>query len=135
MEIVGTVISTENNEATVAVRRVSACGENCANCKAGCETSTAVSTVENTVGAVAGDLVKIESDSAGVLRAAVILYIVPVLVAIISAVIAFSSNMRDIFAVALCVASFFASFFVIKAFEKKITPKSYITRVFGKEVK
>ena len=67
--------------------------------------------------------------------AAVILNIVPVLVAIISAVIAFSTNMRDIFAVALCVASFFASFFVIKAFEKKITPKSYITRVFGKEVK
>lgn len=135
MEIVGTVISTESDTATVAVKRVSACGENCANCKGVCESTTVTSVVQNNIGATAGDLVKIESDSAQVLRAAVILYIVPVLVAVISAVVAFGSNLPDVFAIILCVAMFFASFLVIKAFEKKIAPKSYITKVFGKEVK
>ena len=133
MEIVGTVIDTKNNQATVSVRRVSACGENCANCKCACEATTAVSVVENSVGAAVGDIVKIRSDSSAVLRAALILYIVPVLVAIISAVI--GSSFSAVCGIVLCVAMFFVSFFVIKLFEKKITPKSYITKVLGKEVK
>ena len=133
MEIVGTVINTEGNKATVSVRRVSACGENCANCKCACEATTAVSVVENPIGAAVGDIVKIESDSTAVLRAALILYIVPVLVAIISAVI--GSSFSAVCGIVLCVAMFFVSFFVIKLFEKKITPKSYITKVLGKEVK
>jgi sigma-E factor negative regulatory protein RseC len=133
MEQIGEVVELRGREALVRIQRTSACGENCANCKCACEATTAVSVVENSVGAAVGDIVKIQSDSSAVLRAALILYIVPVLVAIISAVI--GSSFSVICGIVFCVAMFFVSFFVIKLFEKKITPKSYITKVLGKEVK
>ena len=135
MEIVGTVIEADNNTAKVRVKRVSACGENCGNCKGMCETTTAVSVVQNTVGAQVGDMVKIESDSVAVLRAAVVLYIVPVVVAIMTAVVAYGVNLSDVSVAAFSVVAFLVCFVVIKCFEKRLTPKSYITKVFGKEVK
>ncbi len=135
MDIVGTVISVDKNMATVAVKRVSACGENCANCRGACETTTAVSVAENRAGAVVGDTVKIESDSASVIRAAVVLYILPVLAAILAAVVCYGIELSDLWAIGVSVAVFFASFFIIKLFEKKLAPKSYITKILGKGVK
>jgi len=135
MEIVGTVVSVKENTATVAVKRVSACGENCANCKGACETTTAVSVVENTIGAAVGDTVKIESDSFGVLRAAAVLYIVPVVVTILAAVVAYACGLSDVLSTVLSVAAFFICFTIIKIFEKKLVPKSCITKVLGRSVK
>lgn len=135
MDIVGTVISVDKNMATVAVKRVSACGENCANCHGACETTTAVSVAENRAGAVVGDTVKIESDSASVIRAAVVLYILPVLAAIAAAVVCYGIELSDLWAIGVSVAVFFVSFFVIKIFEKKLAPKAYVTKILGKGVK
>ena len=132
MEIVGTVISVNDKRATVAVKRVSACGENCANCKGSCVSTTATSVVENNIGAKVGDTVKIESDTNSVIRAAIALYMVPVLIAIFAAVIAYSVNLSNLFVILLSGVAFFASFFVVKLFEKRLTPKSYITKVLGK---
>ena len=135
MDIVGTVISVNENMATVSVKRVSACGENCANCKGACEVTTAVSVAENRAGAAVGDTVKIESDSESVIRAAVVLYIVPVLVAIVAAVVCYGMELSDLWAIGVSVLVFFVSFFVIKIFEKKLAPKAYITKILGKGVK
>ena len=129
MEVVGTVISVDKNLATISVRRTSACGENCANCKSVCQGTTVQSSAENTVGARVGDVVKVESSTKDVLRAAVVLYIVPVLVAIIVAIISYGNNANDIFMILASVISFFASFVFLKRFEKKLTPKSYITKI------
>ncbi|MBO5734282.1 MAG: SoxR reducing system RseC family protein [Clostridia bacterium] len=135
MDIIGTVISVDKDKAVVGVKRASACGENCANCHGGCETTTATAVVQNTVGAGIGDMVKIQSDSGAVIKAAVVLYMLPVLVAIIAAVVAYCFGLGSILTVFIWVVAFFASFFVIKRFEKRLAPKSYITKVLGKGVK
>lgn len=134
MEIVGTVISVKNNKAIVAVRRVSACGENCGNCKGACEATTATSVAENLVGACVGDMVKIESESSAVIRAALVLYMVPVLITIMVAALFYGLGFHNLYVILFSVIAFFASFFIIKCFDKKLAPKSYITKVLGKGV-
>lgn len=129
MEIVGTVISVNKNKATVSVKRVSACGENCANCKGVCETTHTTSVAENTAGAHVGDLVKIESESGAVIRAALILYMLPIIITILVAALFYAIKLSDIFIVLFSVMAFFASFFVVKCFDEKIAPKSYITKI------
>ena len=135
MEIIGTVVSIKENIATVKVKRASSCGENCANCASVCETTQVMSDAYNIAGAKIGDTVKIESKSTDVLRAVVALYMLPVLVAILSAIVAYGNKLSDIFVILISVISFFASFFVIKCFEKRLTPKSYITKIISKGVK
>lgn len=129
MEIVGTVISVDKNLAVISVKRTSACGENCANCKSVCQATTVQATAENKAGARVGDIVKVESSTKDVLRAAVVLYILPVLVAIIAAVISYAYKLGDIIAILISVISFFVSFIFTKCFEKNLTPKSYITKI------
>lgn len=135
MEIIGTVISVDKDMATVSVRRVSACGENCANCHGACQTTTAVATVKNTTGAVVGDVVKVECDSVSVIRAAMFLYMLPVLAAVLIAAITYSTGLSDILTLVLSVVGFFGCFAIVKRFEKHIAPKSFITKVLGKDVK
>ena len=135
MEIIGTVISTHKDKATVAVKRVSACGENCANCKGVCETTTATAVAQNSVGATVGDVVKVESESASVIRAALVLYMVPVAVTILVAALTYGINLSNLFVILFSVIAFFASFFVIKCFDKSLVPKSYVTKILGKGVK
>ena len=135
MEIIGTVISTHKDKATVAVKRVSACGENCANCKGVCETTTATAVAENTVGAAVGDVVKVESESAAVIRAALVLYMVPVAVTILVSAFTYGINLSNLFVILFSVMAFFASFFVIKYFDNSLAPKSYVTKILGKGVK
>ena len=135
MESIGVVISTDNKKATVMVKRASACGENCAHCKGSCKPTTAQAIVENTIGAHIGDTVKIESNTTDIVRAAFFLYMLPVLVAIVSSVVAYGVKMNDIFVILISVATFFVSFVIIKRFEKKLTPKSYITKIIAKGVK
>jgi len=132
MEIVGTVIAINGNDAVVSVKRVSACGENCANCGGACETTKTTTVVKNTAGAHIGDIVKIESDSAKVIRAAVVLYIVPVVVTILIAALVFGLGFSDLYVFIFATVGFFTSFLGIKFFEKKLTPESYITKVIKK---
>lgn len=132
MEIVGTVIAIDGENATVSVKRVSACGENCANCKGACETTKTTAVVKNSAGACIGDVVKIESESSQVIRAAVVLYIVPVVVTILVAALVFGLGFSDLYVFIFAALGFFTSFLGIKFFEKKITPESYITKVIKK---
>ncbi len=132
MEIIGTVIKVDGNCATVSVKRASACGENCAHCKGACEETKMTAKAENTAEAAVGDIVKIESHSGAVVRAAVVLYLVPVVVTILVAAALYGMGVRDLFVMLFSVLAFFASFFIIKCFDKKIAPKSYITKVIKK---
>lgn len=134
MEIIGTVIAVDKDKATVKVRRVSACGENCANCKGVCETTSATTVAENMVEAQVGDMVKIESESSAVIRAALILYMVPIAVTILLAAFFYGLGFDNLYVIIFSVVGFFASFFAIKCFDKKLVPKSYITKVLGKDV-
>ena len=70
----------DDGTALVAHLRQSACSGDCHKC-AGCGavSQEMLLKVENTIGAKTGDMVRIESESAPVLRAAAILYLIPVL--------------------------------------------------------
>lgn len=73
----------DDGRAEVAVRRQSACGHDCSKCGGGCSelmvSSTVSVTAANPVRAMPGDMVRVESDTGGVLKAAVVVYLVPFL--------------------------------------------------------
>ena len=68
----------ENGTATVFVIRESACSGDCHKCSGcGAAKETIVLTAVNPIGAARGDLVKVESETAPVLKAAAVLYMLP----------------------------------------------------------
>ena len=73
----------DNGTAEVAVKRQSACAHDCSKCSGGCSEMMVRSTVSvvaaNGVGAMPGDMVRVESSSGGILKAAVVVYLVPFL--------------------------------------------------------
>ncbi len=73
----------DNGTAEVAVKRQSACGHDCSKCGGGCSELMVSSTVSvmaaNPVRAMPGDMVRVESSTGGVLKAAVVVYLVPFL--------------------------------------------------------
>ena len=72
-----------DGRAEVAVKRQSACGHDCSKCGGGCAELAVLPTVvvkaENPVRAMAGDMVTVESSSGRVLGAAMVVYLVPVI--------------------------------------------------------
>lgn len=72
-----------DGRAEVAVRRQSACGHDCSKCGGGCSELMVSSTVAvmaaNPVRAMPGDTVRVESATGGILKAAVVVYLVPFL--------------------------------------------------------
>lgn len=70
-----------NGTAEVAVKRQSACGHDCSKCGGGCSELMVSSTVSvvaaNPVRAMPGDMVRVESSTGGILKAAVVVYLVP----------------------------------------------------------
>ena len=64
--------------ALVSHTRLSACSGDCHKCSGcGAAKETMLLTADNPIGAQIGDLVKIQSESAPVLKAAVVLYVLP----------------------------------------------------------
>jgi len=128
MEQVGTVSCVNGSFATVTVNRTTSCGENCAHCKGGCTPTTVSCEAKNSAGAKIGDVVRIETNTKKVLGAAFFLYMFPLLVSIVSA-IAVSGFLKNSSSVLVACAAFLLSFCVIKRFEKRIVPVSYITKI------
>jgi len=77
MRETGIVKSIDGELCTCSVKRKSACGENCASCKAACSSREHTFVAKNIVGAVAGDTVIIEMGTKRVLYSAFLVYILP----------------------------------------------------------
>lgn len=77
-----TVIEVTGGKARIQVKRVSACAHNCEQCGGGCSEmmkSAPVSVLaKNPLGAKPGDRVIIASDSGSILGAAVLVYLLPI---------------------------------------------------------
>ncbi|SHK13779.1 positive regulator of sigma(E), RseC/MucC [Geosporobacter subterraneus DSM 17957] len=73
------VVEVKGNLAKVEVRRVSACGENCANCKGGCAPTNIYIEVINSIGAKQGEYVEIEMSTRTFLAAVLITYGLPLI--------------------------------------------------------
>lgn len=76
----GIVTEVTGDICRVSVKRKSACGENCASCKATCSAREHICEAINSVGAKVGDRVVLETDSKKVLKSAFLVYILPILV-------------------------------------------------------
>ena len=70
--------TNDNGTAMVLVVRESACSGDCHKCSGcGAAKESILLTANNPIGAITGDLVKIQSETAPVLKAAVVLYMLP----------------------------------------------------------
>ena len=70
--------TTDDGTAAVIHIRESACSGDCHKCSGcGAAKETVIFTADNSLGAAPGDLVKVESSTAPVLKAAVVLYVLP----------------------------------------------------------
>ena len=79
MREVGVVESINKNTAVVCVKRSTACGDSCATCSAQCNQKGNKITVLNKIGAMPGDMVRIEMQTSTVLKSAFMVYILPLL--------------------------------------------------------
>lgn len=77
MRETGIVKSTDGEFCTCTTKRKSACGENCATCKATCSSREHTFVAKNAAGAKAGDTVVIELATSSVLKSAFLVYILP----------------------------------------------------------
>ena len=92
--------------AEVVVTRATACGSNCASCEA-CVFQNELKTVaRNLVGARPGQRVLIESKSSHVYSAILLVYIVPILLAVLSCFTAYAAGATE----GICVACTFLGF-------------------------
>ena len=99
----GFVKSVSGELCEVIVKRKSACGENCASCKAGCEAKEHLCIAKNLVGAKVGDKVFLEMDSKKVLKSAFLVYILPILAFLTVFVVAGEQGLNESMS-ALCAA-------------------------------
>lgn len=79
MNQTGRVVSLNGDMATVQIQRVTSCGDNCASCKGGCSPTQMFVEAENSVNASVGQYVKLKTETKTVMKAAFLVYIVPLL--------------------------------------------------------
>lgn len=73
------VVELNGNMARVIVKRISACGENCASCKAGCAVPETYVDAVNEIKAAAGQYVEIETQTKVVFSAIFLNYVLPLI--------------------------------------------------------
>ena len=96
----------DEERAEVVVTRATACGSNCASCEA-CIFQNELKTVaRNLIGARPGQRVLIESKSSHVYGAILLVYIVPILLAVLACFIAYAAGASE----GICVLCTFLGF-------------------------
>jgi sigma-E factor negative regulatory protein RseC len=129
MQQAGRVIDVTEEIARVEVKRASACGENCAMCKGGCMPTKHIATVSNALGAKPGDMVKIKTDDAAVIKSAALLYILPILILFVFYAIAFVLTENSAVSSVSGLIGLVGGFFILKAVDKKFAPVPEIVRI------
>jgi len=126
-EEVGTVIESRGGTARVLVKRNSAC-DHCPSryCCASLGGDLKAIDVSNVIGAEKGQKVKIGISPKAVLKASLILYMVPILALIIGAVLGnyLGAQHNDIWSFSMGIGFFAGSYIVIKALSKRFEGKA-----------
>lgn len=127
----------DNNMAQVSVIRQSACGENCATCKAGCTPAMNVSAIaRNDAQAAEGDFVFVESVSSKILGFAVLVYLLPFILFFLFYGLAGLTKVSETIRILLGGAGFAVSLLISVAVSKKCKDSAQslliITRVIGR---
>ncbi|MTI70968.1 MAG: SoxR reducing system RseC family protein [Firmicutes bacterium] len=130
MNQVGFVKALENNKALVEVRRVSACGSNCASCGGECNIPSVTVRIENKLNAKPGEFVEIKMGTKTILKSAFIAYIIPLILMVLGIVLGIktfkSMNFESYETFGFLVGILFlgGSHFILKSIDKKIVNKN-----------
>ena len=92
MEEIARVVSTDGDTAKVTLKRSSACGESCAQCKGGCAPGNTYVDVKNLIGARVGQEVVIEMKTGTFMSAVTITYVFPLIMLFIGIAMGASLN-------------------------------------------
>ena len=131
MTQIATVIKVLDDEtALVSVERRTACGHDCSSCGANCSqafNNNVVVQVKNTAGADAGDKVELYSPTRKVLGAAVLVYLVPVLLFIAAVFVTTALKLGDGYSALISVGLFLAGVAIAVIYNKRIAGKKTIS--------
>lgn len=123
MEQVGKIIKIDGNTATILVKRVSACGDNCASCSAACRQNGIKIQTEITDDIEVGDYVEIITENEVMFKHILMLYGMPLAI-LLCTIFAFNYLLRnninkDIISAVLGLASLGLSYFILKKYDKR----------------
>ena len=123
----GLVLSVSGNVANVQISKSSACGHDCASCKA-CNNPTYEIEVLNLIDAKVGNMVEIQTKTSAVLGVSFLLYILPVFILIASSVVCehFKLGYYSILVFCCLLATWYTA---IKCLNKKIKIQNVITKI------
>ncbi|MGE5632366.1 MAG: SoxR reducing system RseC family protein [Caulobacteraceae bacterium] len=126
MEQIAKVISSGNGIAKVEVKRTSMCGENCANCKAGCPKTSIYVDAINHVNAAPDQYVKIETKSKVLASAVILTYVFPLFMLTVGILLgnwffsSMSAGMKaELYAFLTGIAFMVISYLVVSFIDKK----------------
>ncbi|MBQ7896998.1 MAG: SoxR reducing system RseC family protein [Clostridia bacterium] len=114
MKTKGTVLKIEGKYAIVGVKRHSACDTCRAQCGGHCDKASTVETkVLNSKGANVGDEVELYSKTSAVMGGALLVFILPLVMALIGYAIAYFLGARSIISALFSLIFFLSTFFII----------------------
>lgn len=115
----GVVVKTDFKIATVRIRKSSACGHDCGECRA-CGGAEFLATVTNSVGAKVGDTVIIGAPSGKVLAYSFLLYILPILGAAVCYAVSGVFFSKPFFRTLCIVIWFTVWFFAVRRINRRV---------------
>lgn len=128
MDQVGKIEKIEGNIATINVKRVSACGDNCAHCKAACKQNGIQIKTEVTDDIKVGDYVEITTENEVMFKHILMMYGTPLLILLgtifVTNMLLHSNPNKDMISAIAGLASLAVSFFILKAYDKSEMKKN-----------
>ena len=122
MRETGIVTDKQNNKITVKIQRASSCGENCSMCGA-CKNKEHFVTFETGINVEKGDIVILEVPSKSILKAAFIVYIVPIIFLLFGYYVSDIFFDNDAFCALSGIILMIISFILVHIYDKKVSDK------------
>ncbi len=137
MDQVGKIEKIEGNKATISVKRVSACGDNCKSCGSSCTQKSIIIESDVTQEYQVGDYVEITTESEVLMKHILFLYGVPLLIMIATIGVVqllLDNPNKDIISAVASLLSLVVSYFILKAYDRKEMAKNVLKFTIGKKL-
>ena len=137
MDQVGKIEKINGHKATISVKRVSACGENCKSCGSNCNIKSILVETDINDGFEVGDFVEITTENEVMFKHIMVMYGIPFLLMVGTiALVQLLSNSpsKDTISAIGALASLSVSFFILKAYDKKEMKKNTLKFTVGKKL-
>jgi sigma-E factor negative regulatory protein RseC len=138
MDQVGKIEKIQGNKATISVKRVSACGENCKGCSSSCKQPVVYFETDINGEYEVGDYVEITTENDVMLKQILMLYGIPFVIMLstigIVQMLLFNNPNKDMISAVASVASLAVSYFILKAYDKKEMKNNTLKFTIGRKL-